>query len=58
MQQSLTRSVQQGYIAEQPLGPLAHLWFGIFAEGACSIVHAADQPTAKAAVKHTIANLS
>ena len=40
MQQSLARLVQRGYIVEQLLGPLAHLWFGILARGRSGAVQA------------------
>ena len=55
--QSLELLQEQGYIAEQPLGALARLWFGALVEGAFYIVQAADRPTAKAEVKHSIAVL-
>ena len=52
--QSLELLKDRGYIAEQPLGSLARLWFGALVEGAFYIVQAADRPTAKAEVKHSI----
>ena len=55
--QSLELLKKLGYIAEQPLGSLARLWFGALVEGAFYIVQAADRPTAKAEVKHSIERL-
>ena len=55
--QSLELLKEQGYIAAQPLGSLARLWFGALVEGAFYIVQATDRPTAKAEVKHSIKRL-
>ena len=55
--QSLERLQERGYIAAQPLGALARLWFGALVEGAFYIVQAADRPTAKAEVQHSIERL-
>ena len=57
IRQSLERLMTQGYIAAQPLEALARLWFGALVEGAFYLVHAEDQPTAKADLTQSIARL-
>ena len=57
IQQSLELLQERGSIAVQPLGALARLWYGALVEGAFYIVQAADRPTAKAEVKHSIERL-
>ena len=57
MRQSLERLMTRGYIAEQPLEALARLWFGALVAGAVYLVHAEDQPTAKADLTQSIARL-
>ncbi len=57
IRQSLERLMTQGYIAEQPLESLARLWFGALVAGAFYLVHAEDQPTAKADLTQSIARL-
>ena len=57
IRQSLELLMTRGYIAAQPLEALARLWFGALVEGALYLVHADDQPTAKADLTQSITRL-
>ena len=57
IRQSLELLMTRGYIAAQPLESLARLWFGALVEGALYLVHAEDQPTAKADLTQSIVRL-
>ena len=55
--QSIQLLMSQGYIAEQPIEPLAHLLFGSLHQGATYIARADDKRTAREDVEHALQTL-